>query len=56
MTQCDVCGRAVFKRDATTFPKNSVVICRRRECQTYADRAKMRYYELGNDGVSEVLP
>lgn len=56
MTKCDVCGRATFKTDATTFPKNDTVICRRASCESYANKAKLRYYELGNDGVSEVLP
>ena len=32
MANCDVCGRAVFKRDAVTFLNNEAVICRLASC------------------------
>jgi len=55
MTRCDVCGRACFRRDATTFPKNDVVICRRASCQSVATHASLRYYETGIDGVESII-
>jgi len=55
MTSCDVCGRAVFKRDATTFPKNDVVICQRARCESVANHARLRYYETGIDDLDSIV-
>jgi len=55
MTSCDVCGRAVFKRDATTFENNEAVICRRASCESVANRCKLRYYEGGRDDVMDII-
>jgi hypothetical protein len=55
MANCDVCGRAVFKRDAVTFPNNEAVICRRAGCESAANACKLRYYEDGRDGVMDII-
>ena len=55
MANCDVCGRAVFKRDAVTFERNEAVICRRAGCESAANACKLRYYEDGRDGVMDFI-
>lgn len=49
--KCDNCGRAVLPSKATTFAKANLILCRRRECDTLAERAKDLYY---NDEVNNL--
>ena len=55
MSRCVNCGRAVQKVNATTFPNNDVVICRRSRCESVAREAKDRYYNDGVDDLQSVI-
>ena len=55
MSTCDNCGRAVLAVDATTFPKNDVVICGRSKCETVARDAKYWYYDHESNNLRDKL-